>query len=80
MSRLAASIDLAVLLALLAFGVGCGSNLRALKTGVVAGGPMLSFWPPPDATGVWSAPSAQSAQSLADEAFSDRRRSSDRRL
>lgn len=34
--------------------VGCAEHLHLRVHGVVVGGPVLSFWPPPDSTWTWS--------------------------
>ncbi len=50
---------LAALSAILA--TGCAENLHALPRGAAGGGPPLSFWPPPEATSIWSADLGASA-------------------
>jgi hypothetical protein len=44
------------LLSLAAFlSVGCAAQLSLMERRAVAGGPMLSFWPPPESSTTWSA-------------------------
>ncbi len=64
------ALRLALVPVLLLAGVGCGSNLRAMKTGIAAGGPPLAFWPPPEPTGLEIAPTtpARAGARLVEEA------------